>query len=67
MFLTNLDPIDTENIMLDKLSHQVDGTEWSWDNLNTLCWAIGSISGAQSCVHPSDSVVAAIDPLLACS
>ena len=25
---------------------QVDGTEWSWNNLNTLCWAIGSISGA---------------------
>jgi hypothetical protein len=28
------------------LSWQVDGSEWSWNNLNTLCWAIGSISGA---------------------
>jgi hypothetical protein len=27
---------------------QVNGTDWSWNNLNTLCWAIGSISGAQS-------------------
>ena len=34
--------------MLDKLSAQVDGTHWSWNNLNTLCWAIGSISGAMS-------------------
>ena len=24
----------------------MDGSEWSWDNLNGLCWAIGSISGA---------------------
>ena len=27
---------------------QIDGSEWSWNNLNTLCWAIGSISGAMS-------------------
>lgn len=26
----------------------MNGREWSWNNLNTLCWAIGSISGAQS-------------------
>ena len=25
---------------------QVNGIEWSWRNLNTLCWAVGSISGA---------------------
>ena len=25
---------------------QVNGNEWSWKNLNTLCWAIGSISGS---------------------
>lgn len=24
----------------------MNGTEWSWRNLNTLCWAVGSISGA---------------------
>jgi exportin-1 len=24
----------------------MDGSEWSWSNLNKLCWAIGSISGA---------------------
>ncbi|URD74343.1 CRM1 C terminal [Musa troglodytarum] len=32
--------------MLKKLSKQLSGEEWSWNNLNTLCWAIGSISGS---------------------
>jgi exportin-1 len=36
------DPVDTMNIMLEKLSLQLNGTEWSWHNINTLCWAIGS-------------------------
>lgn len=44
--LTQLDPEDTEQIMTQKLQKQVNGEEWSWKNLNTLCWAIGSISGA---------------------
>ncbi|KAL7408945.1 Crm1-F1 [Mrakia frigida] len=48
VYLTHLDVLDTENIMTEKLSKQVDGSEWSWANLNTLCWAIGSISGAMN-------------------
>jgi len=48
VYLTHLDVTDTENIMSDKLARQVDGTEWSWNNCNTLCWAIGSISGAMN-------------------
>ncbi|KAL8944857.1 MAG: hypothetical protein Q9216_000147 [Gyalolechia sp. 2 TL-2023] len=48
VYLTHLDVVDTENIMSDKLARQVDGTEWSWPNCNTLCWAIGSISGAMN-------------------
>ena len=48
VYLTHLDVVDTENIMSDKLARQVDGTEWSWVNCNTLCWAIGSISGAMN-------------------
>ena len=31
-----------------KLSRQIDGSEWSWSNLNKLCWAVGSISGAMN-------------------
>lgn len=46
VYLTHLDCQDTERIMTEKLQNQVNGTEWSWKNLNTLCWAIGSISGA---------------------
>ncbi|KAL9602240.1 MAG: hypothetical protein Q9219_001964 [cf. Caloplaca sp. 3 TL-2023] len=48
VYLTHLDVVDTENIMSDKLARQVDGSEWSWPNCNTLCWAIGSISGAMN-------------------
>ena len=51
MYLTHLDYADTERIMTEKLHNQVNGTEWSWRNLNTLCWAIGSISGA---MHEED-------------
>ena len=46
VYLTHLNCADTENIMTEKLTNQVNGTEFSWKNLNTLCWAIGSISGA---------------------
>ncbi|PPQ72087.1 hypothetical protein CVT24_008374 [Panaeolus cyanescens] len=48
VFLTHLDVTDTETILTEKLAKQVDGSEWSWNNLNTLCWAIGSISGAMN-------------------
>lgn len=46
VYLTHLDLNDTKEIMLEKLDRQVDGSEWSWHNMNVLCWAIGSISGA---------------------
>ncbi|KAF9584656.1 Karyopherin transporter, partial [Lunasporangiospora selenospora] len=48
VYLTHLDCANTEAIMSDKLMKQVDGSEWSWANLNQLCWAIGSISGAMN-------------------
>uniref|UniRef100_A0A674BDJ1 Exportin-1 n=1 Tax=Salmo trutta TaxID=8032 RepID=A0A674BDJ1_SALTR len=51
VYLTHLDYADTERIMTEKLHNQVNGTEWSWRNRNTLCWAIGSISGA---MHEED-------------
>lgn len=53
VYLTHLDVIDTESILTEKLSKQIDGSEWSWQNLNTLCWAIGSISGAMSKSPPT--------------
>ena len=51
VYLTHLDFANTELIMTGKLARQVDGSEWSWKNLNTLCWAIGSISGS---MHEED-------------
>jgi len=51
VYLTHLDYQDTEMIMTEKLQNQTNGSEWSWKNLNTLCWAIGSISGA---MHEED-------------
>eukprot|EP01137_Pigoraptor_chileana_P009639 Opistho-2@3850 len=48
VYLTHLDYLDTEKLMTKKLERQVDDSEWSWKNLNTLCWAIGSISGAMA-------------------
>jgi exportin-1 len=64
VFLTHLDYEDTENIMLDRLALQVDGTKWSWNNLNTLCWAIGSISGAMSEEDEKRFLVTVIKDLL---
>jgi len=64
IFLTHLDPVNTQKTMLTKLNKQVDGSEWSWHNLNTLCWAIGSISGALSNSQEKHFLVRVIKDLL---
>ncbi|KAG6457277.1 exportin-1 [Manduca sexta] len=64
VYLTHLDYQDTERIMTEKLQNQVNGTEWSWKNLNTLCWAIGSISGATSEEDEKRFLVVVIKELL---
>lgn len=64
VYLTHLNSDDTESIMLAKLTAQVDGTEWSWNNLNTLCWAIGSISGAMTEDEEKRFLVTVIKDLL---
>ncbi|CAJ0961986.1 unnamed protein product, partial [Mesorhabditis belari] len=48
VYLTHLDNKDTELKMTEKLQTQVSGNEFSWKNLNTLCWAVGSISGTMT-------------------
>lgn len=47
VYLTHLDYEDTQNIMLEKLTSQVDTHLFNWNKLNTLCWAIGSIADTQ--------------------
>ncbi len=64
VYLTHLNCDDTESIMLAKLTEQVDGSAWSWNNLNTLCWAIGSISGAMSEDEEKRFLVTVIKDLL---
>lgn len=66
VYLTHLDYDDTEQIMLEKLNAQVDpeGREWSWNNLNTLCWAIGSISGVSDEEEEKRFLVTVIKDLL---
>lgn len=64
VFLTHLDTANTEHIMLTKLSWQIDNSEWSWHNLNTLCWAIGSISGAMGEEDERKFLVTVIKELL---
>lgn len=46
VYLTHLDYVDTKNIMETKLVKITDDPDWKWNDLNTLCWAIGAISGA---------------------
>ena len=48
VFFTHLSCANTESIILDRLTEQVDVNNYSWNNLNTLCWAKGFISGAMS-------------------
>ncbi|GMM55064.1 exportin [Maudiozyma humilis] len=65
VYLTHLNVVDTEQIMVSKLGRQIDGSEWSWHNINTLSWAIGSISGTMSEDTEKRFVVTVIKDLLA--
>lgn len=65
VYLTHLNVVDTEEIMISKLARQIDGSEWSWHNINTLSWAIGSISGTMNEDTEKRFVVTVIKDLLA--
>lgn len=47
VYLTHLDYEDTERVMTEKLQNQVNGSEWSWKNLNTV--SLIQQSGNHSC------------------
>lgn len=42
----------------------MQGKEWSWATLNTLCWAIGSISGSMQEEQENRFLVTVIRDLL---
>ncbi len=64
VYLTHLNYRGTVTIMLERLSLQVSGQEYSWHNLNTLCWAIGSISGSMTEDEEKRFLVTVIKDLL---
>ena len=64
VYLTHLNYEDSESIMLEKLDLQVARGEFSWNTLNTLCWAIGSISGAMGENEEKRFLVSVIKDLL---
>lgn len=30
---------------MEKIDAQMDGKEWSFESINSICWAVGAISG----------------------
>lgn len=79
VYLSNLDQADTETQMLGKLRREMDASQqaekmqqinpakairFSWIPLNTLCWAVGSISGTMDEEQESRFLVTVIRDLL---
>lgn len=64
VYLTHLDSDDTEIIMLKKLDVQLRPMQFTWTGLNTLCWAIGSVSGAMGETEEKRFLVTVIKDLL---
>lgn len=64
VYLAHLDHDDTETQMLEKLANQLNGKEYSWQALNTLCWAVGSISGSMAEDQENKFLVTVIRDLL---
>ena len=55
---------DTEEIMLEMLDYQVGRGQFTLQGLNTLCWAIGSISGSMSELAEKRFLVTVIKDML---
>ena len=68
VYLSNLDQADTENQMCTKLRTEMEASQtmvrFSWGPLNTLCWAMGSISGTMDEEQESRFLVGVIRDLL---
>lgn len=64
VYLSHLDHEDTERQMLERLRLQLAGRDWSWNGINRLCWAIGSISGSMAEEQENRFLVTIIRDLL---
>ena len=63
-FYTRLDPNDTYNILVALMARQRDMSEWSFRNLSTLCWSVGSIAGALDTKRERELFITIIQQLL---
>lgn len=63
VLLTHLDSRETKSYMLHRLDHHLKGL-MSVKVLNPLCWAIGSIAGAQNSQMEDDFLVTVLRELL---
>jgi exportin-1 len=64
IYLTHLDPLLTEKIMLEHLQTQTMDQHWNPALLNSICWSIGCIAGAMDEPHEKKFVVMVIKYLL---
>ena len=64
VYLPHLDCVEVEKILTDKPEQQTNTSELSFKKLNTLCWAVGSISGAMNEMDESRFLVTVIKELL---
>lgn len=64
VYLTHLSSSDTETIMLERLSEQMNSATWTWNGLSTVSWAIGSISGAMGKDEETRFLVTVLKDLL---
>lgn len=64
IYLTHLDPEDTEHIIMLKMARQMDGSEWSWVKVSSLAYAIGSIAGSMNENHERRFLIHVIKDLL---
>ena len=64
IYLTHLDPEDTEHIIMLKMAKQMDGSEWSWVKVSSLAYAIGSIAGSMNENHEKRFLIHVIKDLL---
>eukprot|EP01025_Chloroclados_australasicus_P025135 TRINITY_DN2511_c0_g1_i3.p1 TRINITY_DN2511_c0_g1~~TRINITY_DN2511_c0_g1_i3.p1 ORF type:complete len:676 (-),score=43.53 TRINITY_DN2511_c0_g1_i3:182-1996(-) len=64
IFLSHLDHRDTERQMQERLKEQTQLGNFNWNQLNCLCWAIGSISGSMAEEQENHFLVMVIRDLL---
>lgn len=67
IYLTHLDPVATNNFMLESLQMQLAEQNWNPMLLNSVCWSIGSIAGAMEESHEKKFLVMVIKVTLSLS